>query len=49
MPRKKIMRDSRRELSYGEGTGVSFAEAKHSFLSGMSKGFKKKVKIKFTK
>ena len=31
------------------GNGVSLAQAKKAFLSGMSSGFKKKVKVVFVK
>ena len=35
------------QLVYGGNTGVSLKEAKHSFLSGMSKPFRRKVRIHF--
>jgi len=43
MVRKSRMYVSHRALVYGDG--VTMKEAKRAFLSGMSKGFKKKVRV----
>jgi hypothetical protein len=43
------MRVPHNQLIYGGNTGVTMKEAKRAFLSGMSKNFKKKVKIQFVR
>ena len=46
---KPIMRVKTSSLKYGRKYGVTMKEAKRAFLSGMSKGFKRKVKVRFTR
>jgi len=46
---KALMLVKINELIYGKKLGVTLKEAKKAFLSGMSKNFKKNVKVKFIK
>ena len=44
---KAELRVNKSNLKYGKIYGVTFTEAKKAYLSGMSKGFKRKVNVKF--
>ena len=46
---KPTIRVPTRNLKYGKRYGVTLKEAKVAFLSGMSKGFKRKVRVKFVR
>jgi len=47
--RKPILEVPHSHLRYGRRTGVTLKQAKRAFLSGMSKSFKRKVKVKFVR
>jgi hypothetical protein len=49
MEKKKLLKVKKSKLLYGKKYGVTFKQAKRAFISGMSKSFKKKVKVKFVR
>ena len=47
--RKGILKIPHSQLTFGKKTGVTLKEAKRAFLSGMSKSFRRKIRVKFTR
>ena len=47
--RKPVLKVPYNSLLYGKEYGVNITEAKRAFLSGMSKRFRRKVNVKFTR